>query len=159
MSEEMNSALKVPVFNGEEKGFQSWMIRFMAYARVKGFSLALKDGADLPSNEEEIETLDPSNAAAKKQILAGKRNMLAMSHITMALGTESLLNKVSTVCDDDWPGGLAYKLIKLLKEEYQPEDRVATVEMKRKMNKIRMGKFDKTSMLIDQIKAIENQSS
>ena len=92
MSEEMNSALKVPVFNGEEKGFQSWMIRFMAYARVKGFSLALKDGADLPSNEEEIETLDPSNAAAKKQILAGKRNMLAMAHITMALGTESLLN-------------------------------------------------------------------
>ena len=80
-----------------------------------------------------------------------------MAHITMALETEMLLNKVNAVCNDEWPGGLSYKLMDLLNEEYQPKDRVATVKMKRKINKIKMRKYDKPSKLIKQIKAIENQ--
>eukprot|EP00957_Ditylum_brightwellii_P165377 12591837-Ditylum_brightwellii.AAC.1 len=89
-------------------------------------------------------------------IAAGKRNVLAMAHLTMALGTETLLNMVNTVSDDNWPGGLAYKLIENLEQEYQSTDRVAGVEMKRKMSNIKMGKYDKPSMLIAQIKTIEN---
>eukprot|EP00957_Ditylum_brightwellii_P037546 2839997-Ditylum_brightwellii.AAC.1 len=63
---------------------------------------------------------------------------------------------VNTVCDKDWPGGLAYKLIEGLEEEYQPTNRVAGVEMKCKMSNVKMGKQDKPSMLVAQIKAIEN---
>eukprot|EP00957_Ditylum_brightwellii_P040889 3095481-Ditylum_brightwellii.AAC.1 len=65
-----------------------------------------------------------------------------MAHLMLALGTESFLNKVSTVCNDSWPGGLAYNLIENLKEEYQPEDRVAMIEMKKKTSKVNMGKYD-----------------
>eukprot|EP00957_Ditylum_brightwellii_P103395 7878824-Ditylum_brightwellii.AAC.1 len=72
--------------------------------------------SELPTSEEEIGTLNASNTDEKKQIAAGKRNVLAMAHLTMALGTESLLNKVSAVCNDSWSGGLAYKLIENLKE-------------------------------------------
>ena len=101
---------------------------------MKQFSTALKRSDDLPDNEEEISDLSAStDATEKKKAAAGKRNVLAMAHITMALGTEALLNKVQSVCDDDWPGGLAYKLIEKLREQYQPKDRVAAVEMKRKM--------------------------
>ena len=120
----------MPVFDHEEKNFQSWKIRFHAYAHVKAFSTALKASSDLPDNEEAIKTLDSSSTEGKKKIAAGKKNMLAMAHITMALGTETLLNKVNAICDDDWPGVLAHKLMYLLNEEYQPEDRVAAVEMK-----------------------------
>eukprot|EP00957_Ditylum_brightwellii_P037813 2860007-Ditylum_brightwellii.AAC.1 len=72
------------------------MIRFQAYARVKGFSTALKISSDLPATEEEIGTLDPTQPKAKKAIAAGKRNVLTMAHITMALGTETLINMVNT---------------------------------------------------------------
>eukprot|EP00957_Ditylum_brightwellii_P066789 5067774-Ditylum_brightwellii.AAC.1 len=58
MSEEIRSALKIPVFDGEEEHCQSWMIRFQAYAMVKGFSTALKISSDQPATEEEIGTLD-----------------------------------------------------------------------------------------------------
>eukprot|EP00957_Ditylum_brightwellii_P191866 14606247-Ditylum_brightwellii.AAC.1 len=79
------------------------MIRFLAYARVKGFSTALIMSSELPTSEEEIGTLNVSNSDEKMQIAALKQNALSMAHLTMALGTESLLNKVSTVCNDSWP--------------------------------------------------------
>jgi hypothetical protein len=158
MSDDVAS-LRVPVFDGETKNFQSWWIRFQAYARVKQFGSVLKEHEDLPSSEEEIAELDPANTEERKKIATGKRNMLAMAHLTMALGTESLLNKVSAVCDEQWPGGLAWKLVDKLKEQYQPKDRVAGVEMKRKLNAVSMKKKDKPSKLFDQIKSIENQYS
>eukprot|EP00957_Ditylum_brightwellii_P205112 15342333-Ditylum_brightwellii.AAC.1 len=135
MSEEVSSTLKIPVFNGEAQKFQSWMIRFLSYSRVKGFSTTLMMSSELPTSEEEIGTLNATNSDEKKKIATGKQNTLVMAHLTMTLGTELLLNKVTTVCDDSWPGGLAYKLIKNIKEEYQPEDRVSAVEIKRKMSK------------------------
>ena len=158
MSEEV-ATLKVPVFNGKEKNFQSWWIRFQAYARVKQFSTALTLHADLPTTEAEIGTLDPTNDDEKRQISAGKRNVLAMAHLTMALGTEALLNKVVSVSTTEWPGGLAYELIALLKEEYQPKDRIASVEMKQKLARVSMKSSDKPTVLFEQIKAIENQYS
>eukprot|EP00957_Ditylum_brightwellii_P082915 6304514-Ditylum_brightwellii.AAC.1 len=77
--------LKILVFNGEEQNFQNWMIRFMAYAQVKGSSMALTMGSELPTSEEEIGTLNATNADDKKKITTGKWNVLAMSHLTMAL--------------------------------------------------------------------------
>ena len=73
MSEESNSTLKVPVFDGEEKNYQSWKIRFQDYACVKLFHTALKMSSDLPGNKAEIDTLDATDADEKKQIAAGKR--------------------------------------------------------------------------------------
>eukprot|EP00957_Ditylum_brightwellii_P119702 9132993-Ditylum_brightwellii.AAC.1 len=62
-----------------------------------------------------------------------------MAHITMALGVETLLNMVNTVCDENWPGGLAHMLMENLEQEFQPVDRVAGVSMKRKMSNVKMG--------------------
>eukprot|EP00957_Ditylum_brightwellii_P156888 11940564-Ditylum_brightwellii.AAC.1 len=52
---------------------------------------------------------------------------------------------------------MAYVLIDNLKKQYQPKDRVAGVEIKQKMNAIKMGKKTKPSQLFEQIKSIENQ--
>ena len=115
MSEYISSTLKIPVFDDKEKNFQIWMIRFQAYFQVKAFITALKISRYFPNSEEEIKTLDVTTANRKKKIAAGKKNVLEMAHITMALGTEMLLNKVNAVCYDEWPGEIAYKLIDLLK--------------------------------------------
>mgnify|MGYP003334944792 CR=1 FL=1 len=126
---------------------------------MKVFNVVLRNSYDFLANEDEVESLDASKVDDKKKIVAAKKNSLEMAHITMALGTESLLNKVNAVSSSEWPGGLAYKLIESLKEEYQTQDRVATVEMKRQMSKVKMQKYDKPSKLIKQIMAIENQFS
>ena len=65
-----------------------------------------------------------------------------MAHLTMDLGTEELLNKVNNVCTDEQPGRFPYKLIELLKEEYQLKDWVKMVEMKQKLSAIKMTKYD-----------------
>eukprot|EP00957_Ditylum_brightwellii_P115682 8823598-Ditylum_brightwellii.AAC.1 len=101
-----------------------------------------------------MSTLDATSG--KKQLAVGKRNMIAMAHLTMALGTEALLNKITSAISNEWPGGLAYMLIDNPKKQYQPKDRVAGVEMKQKMNAIKMGKKTKLSKLFEQIKSIEN---
>eukprot|EP00957_Ditylum_brightwellii_P159634 12151651-Ditylum_brightwellii.AAC.2 len=87
-----------------------------------------------------------ADAEKKKKTAAGKWNILAMAHITMTLGIEALLNKVKSMCDNEWPVGLAYKLIDKLKIQYQPKYRVATVKMKRKMGQVKMKKNDKPSI-------------
>jgi hypothetical protein len=50
----------------------------------------------------------------------GKKNMLAMAHLTMAFGTEALLNKIASACTADWPGGLAHVLITQMKNKSAP---------------------------------------
>ena len=110
------STINGPVFDGDEEKFQSWWIRYQAYNRVKRFSTALKINTDLTEDEVMIKTLDATNEDESKKIVAGKRNVLAMAHLTMALVTEALMKKVNTVCTDEWPDGLAYELIGLLKE-------------------------------------------
>ena len=138
MSEETSSSIKVPVFNGEEKNFQSWWIKFQVYARVKGFHAVLKD-AGITITEDDIETLEVQpllatggtgarTAAEEKQLKLAKKNLNAMVHLTMSFGSEALLNKITSVSDADWPGGMAFKLVNLLKEKCAPRDRMAAVE-------------------------------
>ena len=49
--------IKVPVFNGDEKNFQRWWIKFQAYSRVKGFHMVLSD-AGITITEADIEGLE-----------------------------------------------------------------------------------------------------
>ena len=166
MSEDTNSSIKVPVFNGEEKNFQSWWIKFQAYSRVKGFHMVLSD-ASITITEADIEGLEskPSSgtgaitADEKKQLKLAKKNLNAMAHLTMAFGTEALLNKISSASTADWPGGLAFKLVDLLKEKCAPKDRMAVVEQTRKMNLIKLKKGTDPAHLFELIKSVENQFS
>ena len=60
-------------------------------------------------------------------IVAGKKTSIERAHLKMAFVIEALLNKFNTMCTDEWPGGLSYVLIELLKEEYQPKDHITMV--------------------------------
>ena len=135
MTSEESTTVKVPVFNGEEKSYQSWFVRFQAFSRVKGFNNVLVD-AGLMIAEADIKTLElkpkfgsgatgARDANKEKQLRLGKKNLLAMAHLTMAFGTEGLLNKIPSSYTTDWPGGLAFKMMEILRTKYAPKDRMA----------------------------------
>ena len=113
---------------------------------MKGFHAVLKD-AGITITEAEMEMLDeqPSHtvrgagartANEEKQLKLGKKNLTVMAHLTMAFGTEALLNKIASVSTVDLPGGLAFQLVNLLKENFAPKDRMTVVERSRKMNAV-----------------------
>ena len=167
MSGEESTSVKVPVFDGDEAKYQTWMIQFQAFARVKGFIAVLVD-AGITIKEEEVETLElqpkfGSGAAGvrsadeEKQFRLGKRNLLAMAHLTIAFSSEALLNKIPTAATADWPGGLAFMMMDVLKAQYAPQDQMAVVERTRKLNKLGLARGENPSKLFEGIKAVDNQ--
>ena len=93
MSDEHSGLIRVPVFNGKEKNFQSWCIKFQAYARVKGFHVVLKD-TKINITKAEIDVLEvqPSfatrgsrarTADKEKQLKLAKKNLNAMAHLAI----------------------------------------------------------------------------
>ena len=56
----------------------------------------------------------------------------------MAFGSEGLLNKISSACTADWPGGLAWLMMDILKTRFAPNDRMTVVERTRKLNSLKM---------------------
>ena len=138
MTEEVTSTIKVPVFDGQYKNFHKWWIKFQAYSRVKGFNEVLSDlGITITEGEIEALQLKPKhgsggNGARKideeKQLKLGKKNLVAMAHLTMAFESEALLNNISSACSTDWPGGMAHVLITQIKNKCAPQDRMAVAE-------------------------------
>eukprot|EP00957_Ditylum_brightwellii_P201574 15326274-Ditylum_brightwellii.AAC.1 len=102
------------------------------------FRASGSDSSDLPNLEEAIAMLSSTNANEKKKLATGKRKVLAMVHLTMALGTESFSNKVA---------------------KHQLKDQIAAVGLKRKRNDIWMKRKEKPPKLFEQIAAVDNQCS
>ena len=149
MSED--SGMKVPVFEGTPKSYMMWWVRFQAYAVMKNFSRALKVDPSLPSND----TVAPETDKAK---LAKKANEVAMASLTMAFKTEAMLNILFRAMTKDWPGGLAHKVVAELKRQFQPEDIMCRVELRRSLNKISMQKGQDPAKLFEQLYSIQNRS-
>ena len=95
----------------------------------------------------------------EKQLRLAKKDLLAMAHLTMAFGTEALLKNIASACTSEWPGGLAYRLVALLKEKCAPKDRMAGVERQRKLNQVELKTGEDPAKLFEQLKAIDNQFS
>ena len=167
MAEEVTSTIRVPVFDGQDKNFHSWWIKFQAYSRVKGFNAVLKD-AGITIVEGDIKTLEAKpkhgsgdtgarTAEEEKQLKLGKKNLVAMAHLTMAFGSEALLNKIASACTTDWPGGMAHVLITQIKNKCAPQDRMAVAERTTKLNSTKLNKGEDPARLFEAIKAIDNQ--
>ena len=150
-------SVRLPEFNGKEKGFQVWWTRFKAFAAVFQFSEALTIGGevDLPGSEATV--LDPTDANEKKQIEARKRNAVAMSNLTMAFTTEELMGLVYKAQSNDWPGGLAHLVVKELQEKCKPEDMITLVELRQMLSNVKMQPKQDPSTLFEQLSAIENK--
>ena len=101
-------SLRTPVFDGKPDSFQMWWVRFCAFAEVSGFLDILEENDELPKRAG---AFDEDEAIAKVQKAAVKRNSRAMAHLTMGMATEALTSVLLSGFTEDWPNGLAWKIV------------------------------------------------
>eukprot|EP00957_Ditylum_brightwellii_P123881 9443410-Ditylum_brightwellii.AAC.1 len=59
--------------------------------------------------------------------------------------------------NNDWPKGQAYKVIEKLQAKHQPKDTILRVELRNKLNGVKMGTKDDPHELFDQLTKIESE--
>lgn len=147
---------KVPIFDGDEANFPVWKMRFLAFAKLKKFKEALIEGGevDLPSIEDYV--IDLESDEGIRQHAAATRNDMAMACLTMAFTSESLIGMVYKAQDLTWPSGRAHLVMEALMEQYQPKDRISRVEMRTRLNGVKMTAGQNPKVMFEQLAAIEN---
>ena len=151
-------SVKLPVFSGDHKHFQTWWFWFAAFATVWKFKSAIgqSEESDLP--ESETVALSTDMNVAEKQKMAKKRNAIAFANLTAALNSPSLIRILMRAQTTAWPSGLACNVIKQLFEKYEPKDTVSLIDMNCLKQKIALSNEQGNPQeLFEQIAAIKNQ--
>eukprot|EP00977_Amphora_coffeiformis_P005922 scaffold1253_cov146-Amphora_coffeaeformis.AAC.5 len=151
-----SQSVKLPLFDGKAKSFTMFWMRFKAYGAVKGFLPALQVGGEGDMPADEATALDLNDPTEKRQAEAKKRNAVAVASLTMAFTTQALMKHVTKACNDDWPGGLAHKIVKSLFAKYRPKDNITKVELRMMLNKVSMKNNDDPDKLFEQLGEIVN---
>jgi len=115
--------------------------------------LLCKDG-HLPDAEDSAWDTLPFQAAMQKK--AVEMNLEAMWSLTMAFSTERSMTLVYATQTKDWPNGVAWKVVKALKGEYQPNDRISLVEFRGRLSELTMKKDDEPKTMFENIASIKN---
>jgi hypothetical protein len=119
------------------------------------FLAAVKNGgkASTPSNDVvaiDISTDFGKEAAAAKQ----KKRLLWLIwpwHLQRKAGI--IVKSMSS----DWPEGLAHRIVVLLSNKYNPDNRIARVELRSMLNRVSMRDAGDLIILLLQVSAIKNR--
>ena len=158
-SEKDTKTVSVPIFNGKHEAFQTWWVRFRAYAKLSRFLKAIGENPepDLPNNQNEADNLTGNNNETKKKKAAVDCNNLAIASLTLAFETEDMIAIILSFQSVDQPEELASDVIKKLKDKFKFEDIMSLVDEKVELNKIKIKSIDDPKVLFDQITAVETR--
>jgi hypothetical protein len=122
--DELGTGMKLPVLKNAEKNFATWRIRFMAYAAVKKYRVAVQDqrDPDLPTVHQDPELYDITDPDELKSKKAIKRNTITVAAYTMAFEEEKHHNMVFKSMNANWPEGNAKAITTALLTKYKPND-------------------------------------
>ncbi|MGH7955290.1 MAG: hypothetical protein ACREOZ_04950, partial [Gloeomargaritales cyanobacterium] len=146
---------KVPGFDGKKANYESWSIRWDAFAEVEQFEEALVKGGDPKMPTSSTEIIDETNSVGKAAMKAKKQNRKAVAYYTLAFKNIRLLALVNKSKTTEWPGGLAWKIKEALTKKYRPNDIVAQAELRQRMNAVSMKKTEDPATLFEQLSEIE----
>ena len=149
--------LELPTFDGTPAKFQMWWTRFKAYAAVMGFLPAIQIVKEVNMPTDESEEIDETQEEGKKKAAAKRRNALAVANLTMAFTTEATICLVYESVTEEWPSGLAHRIVDALFKKYQPQDTMTKVELRQQLNKVSLKKTEDPAKLFEQIAAIQNR--
>ena len=81
---------------------------------------------------------------------------MAMAALTIAFTSESLMGMVYKAQDDLWPSGKAHLVMEALMEQYEPKDRISRVEMRTRLNNVKLSAGENPKAMFEQLAAIDN---
>ena len=149
--------LRLQTFDGKHENFQVWFMNFRSYAVAHGFKSAIsKDGPDTDLPLRDDSPLDTDTTVAGKQALAKKKNAAAFCALNLAMTSPQMIRMLTESQTDEWPDGLAWKVIAALHKRFKPTDTVSKIEMRRLLGKVAMTKKEDPTTLFSQIGQIEN---
>ena len=141
----VSKSLKLPVFDRKAKEYMVWFVRMGAYSACMGFRHVLDQAmADLSLKKAEV--MDMTFDTQKIKTNNRKLNALTIAHLTMVFTMPGLINKISASTDLDWLGGLTWKVMKLLKNEYQPNDVTIQGKLWLVLKSLKMGRNNNPSV-------------
>ena len=94
MSAPSDKAILLPKWDGEDKKFHNWWMRFKAYAKVYKFKEAIGPDPENDLPADEADSLDETKDKEKPLIAAKRRNETAMACFTMAFTSNELLGYI-----------------------------------------------------------------
>lgn len=146
---------KVPQFQEEEK-FPVWKMRMEVFAHLQGVEAALsKDNMPKNTTKAYLSSLNDQDANDKLKLEWAKANTMLFYYLTLAFNTPELIHKMVTTRSKDFPLGIAYEVMELLTEEFQPQDKLSNVEIKTKLAAVSMKERENPTTLFEQIDAIK----
>ena len=101
-----------------------------------------------------LKSLDKTKADEKLKIEWAEANTKLLQYFTLTFNTAELMHKMSATIDKDWPIGSAYEIMELLKEEFHPQDKLSTVEIKTNLAAVSMRERENPTTLFEQIDLI-----
>ena len=159
MSGDVGKSVQVPPLKDVNE-IQLWLIRFQAFAVLKGFIGAIDPkGADpnLPASDSDAALhSDPTIRAA--QVQAKVENRFAFACLTVSMGMDQLVGIINKSKTTAWPNGLAWTVIRDLLNRYMPDDMLSGVEVRAKLMKLRLKRLGDPKVLFEKIQVILNQA-
>lgn len=139
-----------------KNNFQFWMMQFQSYVTVKKFNKAIgeKNDPDLPSSEgNKIEEGEKRN----KQETASAKKAMALSNLTLAVQEADDVAALYEAKTEEWPTGLAYMVIKELKETHAPDDIIMNLDCDLEMKKFKMKTTNSPTLLFKALSWFNNK--
>jgi hypothetical protein len=145
-------ANSIPIFRGEKKKYLSWRrsIHIIADAKDCCDALDADVAASLPTSSKE-EVKDDQKAKIK----ARKQNKDAMALLTLSLKGAQCENIIQKCCTKDWPNGIAWRVMKVLEERFNPSGIDKSVNLTNELAAITMGEKEDPAIMIDKLEAIK----
>ncbi len=142
----------LPKFSGKQDDFTMWWIQFQAYASFNEFDEAIQERAeaDLPDTAATATT-------EVAELAARKRNKRAMACMTMCMAKQSTIGLLQSAMSTEYPNGRACEVVRLLFKKFRPVDTITRVEMRVKLNQIKMSAGEDPSTLFEQINTVKNE--
>ena len=152
------TAVKLPHWDGKQETFPVFCARFKAYAKVMKCGEVLKETCNLQAKESDRATLEANaDNDSKEKVENLDLNDLVMANLTIAFETKLALSKLNKGMTDDYPDGLAWKVLKELTEWAVPKDTISELELRSKLHKIESKKTDDPQTLSDKLDELKQK--
>jgi hypothetical protein len=145
-------SVKVPTFNGKKEAFQTWWIRFKAFANAYGFlpALSAKAEKDLPTAEDNEVEINVDQQAAVK------RNNMAVYYLTLAFTTDEAMEFYHKGISEEHPSGLAWLIVKALHARFKPQYTISTYEFSKALWSIKMESKESPDVRFSRIASLKS---